>query len=57
MCICTQNNFDQMLTFHHKPFYHFAQEANGIWYTERAIIKLLKYQISLTSCTKLWNNE
>ena len=28
-----------------------------IWYPERAIIELLKYQISFTSSTKWWNGE
>ena len=47
-----KNNFNQML------FCHFVQKVNEIWYPGRAvIIKLLRYQIPLTSCTKWWNDE
>ena len=45
-------NFDQTLTFNRSPFHHFVQKVNEIWYPGRAIIKPLRYQISLTSCTK-----
>ena len=55
--LAPQNNFDHMLTFNWSPFHHFIQEADEIWYPGRVIIKLLGYQISLTSCTKWWNDE
>ena len=49
----SSDNFDQLLN---SPFHHFVQEVNEIWYPGRAVIKLLRYQISLTSCTK-WRND
>ena len=45
-----------MPTFNHSSFHHFVQEVNEIWYPGRDIIKLLRYQISLISCTK-WQND
>ena len=47
-----QNNFYEILSFNLSPFNHFVQEVNEIWYPGRAIVRLLRYQISLTSCTK-----
>ena len=35
----------------------FVQEVNEIWYPGRSIIRLLRYQISVTSCTKWLNNK
>ena len=46
-----------MLTFNCSPFHHFVEEDNGIWYPGRVIIKLLGYQIALTSCTQLQNDK
>ena len=50
------NDSDQTLTISRLLFHYFVQEANEIWYPGRAVIKLLRYQISLTSCTK-WRND
>ena len=49
-----QSNLDQKLTFNHSSFHHIVQEVNEIWYPGRAIINLLRYQMSLTSCTEWW---
>ena len=51
------NYFDEIITFDHTPFHYFVQKVTTIWYPGRAIIKLCMYQISLTSCTKWWNDK
>ena len=49
-------NFEQTLTFKCLLFGHYMQEANEIWSLEGALTGLLRYQISLASCTKWPNN-
>ena len=52
---CLQNNFDQCLpsiACHSAILY---RKSVIIWYPGRAIVKLLRYQISSTSCRKWWN--
>ena len=46
-----------MLTFNDLSFRHFVQEVNEIQYLRSLLIALTGYQISLTSCTKWWNDE
>ena len=52
-----RDTFDQMLTFNRSPFHHCVPDVNDVWYPGRAIIKLLRYQILLASCTKWINSK
>ena len=45
-------------TFCHLVHVHVhVHKVNENWYPGRAIIKCLRYQIQLTSCTKWWNDD
>ena len=50
--ILVHNNFEQMLTFKHLLFGHFAQEANEMCHLGGGLTGLPGYYISLASCAK-----